>query len=189
MMNERRHETTVGNKGAAIDGLLVEDGILVEEMSLEWIEHMEMERELRRRGSGGGDDLFGGGESTTGTSSTKTAATTAEAKAASTTVAVKTTAQASDSATSSVAAATATATSDLPKPFDSSIGANFTTTSCPIFINAFLANSTFQSCLPFSLLLQVRASPTPYLLLDVPASLFPCLHSFFSIASQSHVAN
>ncbi|KAH0538678.1 hypothetical protein FGG08_004753 [Glutinoglossum americanum] len=44
--------------------------------------------------------------------------------------------------------------SDLPTPFDSGIGANYTTTSCPTFLKAFLANSTFQSCQPFSLLLQ-----------------------------------
>lgn len=43
----------------------------------------------------------------------------------------------------------------LPRPFDSSIGNNFTEPSCPQFFNDFLSNDTFQECLPFSLLLQV----------------------------------
>jgi hypothetical protein len=56
-----------------------------------------------------------------------------------------------------IAAATAvpTATS-LPQPFDTTIGSNFTTGSgCPAFFNNFLGNSLFQTCYPFSLLLQV----------------------------------
>lgn len=43
----------------------------------------------------------------------------------------------------------------LPRPFDTSIGNNFTTQSCPNFFNEFLNNQTFLDCLPFSLLLQV----------------------------------
>jgi hypothetical protein len=46
----------------------------------------------------------------------------------------------------------------LPHPFDTTLGNNFTTTSCPAFFNDFLSNQTFNDCLPFSLLLQVRAS-------------------------------
>ncbi|KAI9775267.1 MAG: hypothetical protein M1839_001319 [Geoglossum umbratile] len=42
----------------------------------------------------------------------------------------------------------------LPSPFDSGVGSNFTTTSCPNFLKSFLENPTFKSCLPFSLLLQ-----------------------------------
>ncbi|MCJ1336213.1 hypothetical protein MMC09_001489 [Bachmanniomyces sp. S44760] len=53
-----------------------------------------------------------------------------------------------------VVAPTASASS-LPKPFDTSLGSNFTTPSCPSFFKTFLANATFVSCLPFSLLLQV----------------------------------
>ncbi|RMZ78078.1 hypothetical protein DV737_g4046, partial [Chaetothyriales sp. CBS 132003] len=55
------------------------------------------------------------------------------------------------SSTSSDASATATS---LPVPFDSSIGSNFTSSSCPAFFTTFLSNTTFLSCLPVSLLLQ-----------------------------------
>jgi hypothetical protein len=43
----------------------------------------------------------------------------------------------------------------LPAPFDSGIGTNYTTSSCPNFLKSFLSNASFKSCLPFSLLLQV----------------------------------
>ena len=46
----------------------------------------------------------------------------------------------------------------LPRPFDTSLGNNFTTSSCPIFFNSFLTNDDFNNCLPLSLLLQVCAS-------------------------------
>ncbi|PQE03076.1 C6 transcription factor protein [Rutstroemia sp. NJR-2017a BVV2] len=49
-------------------------------------------------------------------------------------------------------AATATAAS-LPTPFDSGFSSNITST-CSSFMMGFLANETFKSCLPFSLLLQ-----------------------------------
>ena len=45
--------------------------------------------------------------------------------------------------------------SDLPRPFDTGLGNNYTQESCSIFMNNFLRNDTFASCLPFSLLLQV----------------------------------
>ena len=45
--------------------------------------------------------------------------------------------------------------STLPRPFDTGLGNNYTQESCPSFINNFLRNETFTSCLPFSLLLQV----------------------------------
>ena len=48
--------------------------------------------------------------------------------------------------------------SPLPKPFDTSLGSNFTSSACPDFFNSFLNNSTFQSCLPFSTLLLVSPS-------------------------------
>jgi len=48
----------------------------------------------------------------------------------------------------------------LPRPFDSSIGNNFTEPSCPQFFNDFLSNDTFRECLPFSLLLQVSGQPS-----------------------------
>jgi hypothetical protein len=57
----------------------------------------------------------------------------------------------------SIALATAApSSSSLPQPFDTSIGSNFTTGSgCPAFFSNFLNNALFQSCYPFSLLLQV----------------------------------
>lgn len=62
---------------------------------------------------------------------------------------------ASSSTTSSglVSAATGT-TTNLPTPFDSGFTSNITST-CSSFMTGFLANETFKSCLPFSLLLQV----------------------------------
>ncbi|KAJ8119970.1 hypothetical protein ONZ43_g3200 [Nemania bipapillata] len=49
---------------------------------------------------------------------------------------------------------TTTTASPLPSPFDGALAANFSTKSCPIFINEFLSNATFKSCYPISLLLQ-----------------------------------
>ena len=43
----------------------------------------------------------------------------------------------------------------LPHPFDTTLGNNFTTPSCPTFFNNFLNSDSFNDCLPFSLLLQV----------------------------------
>ncbi|KAL8972067.1 MAG: hypothetical protein Q9183_000739 [Haloplaca sp. 2 TL-2023] len=45
-------------------------------------------------------------------------------------------------------------TSTLPRPFDTGLGNNYTQPNCPVFINSFIRNETFTSCLPFSLLLQ-----------------------------------
>ncbi|KIW83174.1 hypothetical protein Z517_02419 [Fonsecaea pedrosoi CBS 271.37] len=45
-------------------------------------------------------------------------------------------------------------TTPLPTPFDTSVGSNFTSSACPDFFSSFLNNSTFQSCVPVSLLLQ-----------------------------------
>lgn len=42
----------------------------------------------------------------------------------------------------------------LPVPFDTSLGSNFTSNSCPDYFTKFLSNGTFQACLPVSLLLQ-----------------------------------
>jgi hypothetical protein len=46
------------------------------------------------------------------------------------------------------------APSALPSPFDSSLGSNFTSQACPDFFDSFLSNTTFQACVPVSLLLQ-----------------------------------
>ena len=43
----------------------------------------------------------------------------------------------------------------LPKAFDGGLGSNYTEASCPLFLNSFLNNDTFNGCMPFSLLLQV----------------------------------
>jgi len=62
---------------------------------------------------------------------------------------------AGSAATSSGAPSGTPSPSPLPMPFDSSLGNNFTTQSCPNFITGFLSNDTFKACLPFSLLLEV----------------------------------
>lgn len=49
-----------------------------------------------------------------------------------------------------------TGSSSLPRPFDTGLGNNYTNPACPVFMNNFLRNETFNSCVPFSLLLQVR---------------------------------
>jgi hypothetical protein len=66
------------------------------------------------------------------------------------------------SVSTSMQTATSVSTS-LPRPFDSSLGNNFTQSSCPQFFNNFLSNTTFQECHPFSMLLQVSifSSHTP----------------------------
>ncbi|MCJ1363184.1 hypothetical protein MMC16_002291 [Acarospora aff. strigata] len=61
---------------------------------------------------------------------------------------------ASSSTAPSMTVASSTPYSPLPSPFDTSLGNNFTSASCPTFFQSFLSNSTFKSCLPFSLLLQ-----------------------------------
>ncbi|GAA6027294.1 hypothetical protein JCM8097_002567 [Rhodosporidiobolus ruineniae] len=75
--------------------------------------------------------------------------------------------------TSSSAISTSTTVPDnyqLPEAFDSTIGTNFTSTACPSFFATFLADSTFTSCAPFSLLLTTSsafftAERSPYSLL------------------------
>lgn len=57
--------------------------------------------------------------------------------------------------------ASQTAVADLPRPFDTSLGNNFTSTTCPVFFSNFLNNQTFKDCLPLSLLLQVSLSRMP----------------------------
>lgn len=42
----------------------------------------------------------------------------------------------------------------LPMPFDTSLGSNFSDPACPQYFAKFLADATFQSCLPMSVLLQ-----------------------------------
>ena len=67
--------------------------------------------------------------------------------------------QSTASQTSALATASPTAIqSPLPSPFDSSLGNNFTSLTCPTFFQNFLSNDSFTSCLPFSLLLQTSNS-------------------------------
>lgn len=65
-----------------------------------------------------------------------------------------------NSTTTAASATTTLAPSPIPSPYDGNIGTNFTVQTCPDFINSFLVNPTFKSCLPFSLLLQV-CTPVP----------------------------
>ncbi|KAL2412708.1 hypothetical protein ABEF95_003122 [Exophiala dermatitidis] len=59
-----------------------------------------------------------------------------------------------DAVSTSISPTVTVVTTPLPSPFDTSIGSNFTDSSCPKFFSKFLSNSTFQSCVPISLLLQ-----------------------------------
>lgn len=63
------------------------------------------------------------------------------------------------SATSTTSSSKTQEASALPSPFDSNIGSNFASPSCPTFINAFLATPEFKACLPFSILLEVTFPP------------------------------
>jgi len=56
--------------------------------------------------------------------------------------------------TNSTANSIADTATGLPEPFDTSLGSNFSSNSCPNYFTKFLSNDTFQSCLPVSLLLQ-----------------------------------
>ena len=71
-----------------------------------------------------------------------------------------TTATRSGTKTSStgIVVATTASTSPLPSPFDQGFSGNITD-SCQTFMDGMLTNATFKSCLPFSLLLQVRPLP------------------------------
>ncbi|PPJ53472.1 hypothetical protein CBER1_00419 [Cercospora berteroae] len=62
----------------------------------------------------------------------------------------------SATATGDIQVATETATT-LPRPFDSNLGNNFTTSTCPTFFDRFLNDQAFASCLPLSLLLQTSS--------------------------------
>ncbi|GAA5868819.1 hypothetical protein JCM1840_005129 [Sporobolomyces johnsonii] len=82
---------------------------------------------------------------------------------------------ASTTATSTSTAPSSTSTAvpagyQLPQAFDTTLGTNFTSTACPSFFETFLADPTFISCAPFSLLLATSsafftAERSPYSLL------------------------
>lgn len=64
--------------------------------------------------------------------------------------------RAEHSATSSESSSfTTSASTSLPSAFDTALGNNFTTSTCPTFFQNFLSNDTFNECVPLSLLLQV----------------------------------
>ncbi|KAK4940523.1 hypothetical protein LTR10_019397 [Elasticomyces elasticus] len=86
-----------------------------------------------------------------------TASSSSSSSAAGTTLAIATDTSTTLSPTAvstSISPSVTVVTTPLPSPFDTSIGSNFTVSSCPTFFSNFLSNSTFQSCLPVSLLLQ-----------------------------------
>lgn len=72
--------------------------------------------------------------------------------------AASTTPTAAASITSSSSDSSTTTTS-LPRAFDAGFGTNYTQPSCPTFLRSMVHNDTFSSCVPFSLLLQVRPFP------------------------------
>jgi hypothetical protein len=63
----------------------------------------------------------------------------------------------SDVPTQTTSTAVNTSPITIPRPFDtaqlSGTGSNFTTATCPQFMRNFLSDSSFQACVPFSLLL------------------------------------
>jgi hypothetical protein len=61
---------------------------------------------------------------------------------------------ASTTTSSGLAVATTASAYPLPTPFDIGFSSNIST-NCESFMTSMLSNATFQSCLPFSLLLQV----------------------------------
>ncbi|KAL8630460.1 hypothetical protein Q9189_003815 [Teloschistes chrysophthalmus] len=87
--------------------------------------------------------------------STSTASPAAATSSSSTLPDVKSSSATSEAAApSSIVTAPGSGSSSLPRPFDTGLGNNYTQPNCPAFINNFLRNTTFTSCVPFSLLLQ-----------------------------------
>ncbi|KAL9579814.1 MAG: hypothetical protein Q9203_006548 [Teloschistes exilis] len=88
-------------------------------------------------------------------SSTSTASPAASTSSSSALPNVKSSSATSGAAApSSIVTAPDSGSSSLPRPFDTGLGNNYTQPNCPAFINNFLRNTTFTSCVPFSLLLQ-----------------------------------
>lgn len=63
-----------------------------------------------------------------------------------------------EAAATSSSSDSSTTTTSLPRAFDGGFGTNFTQPSCPTFLRSMVNNDTFISCVPFSLLLQVRTT-------------------------------
>lgn len=83
---------------------------------------------------------------------------------------------------------------DIPTPFDTSLGTNYTSKSCPKFFTKFLSDSSFQSCHALSLLLRnsnsffytLHSAPATSHLLDIAcdASVSQCAHTLTLLAKN-----
>lgn len=115
-----------------------------------------IEDDLRRRKKRqvGGDE-----EATTTTKSTTSAKSTTSRQATTTLASITSATSSTTSTRGGIAVAEETGTRPLPQVFDSGFNANLTS-SCQTFMRNMLANETFKSCLPVSLLIQVRLFPT-----------------------------
>lgn len=94
------------------------------------------DNELRRR------QVFGNAEESKNSQNAKTTTSATKASASKT------------ASGGGIPVATQQTASQLPSPYDQGFNGNITE-SCSNFVNGFLMNSTFQACLPFSLLLLV----------------------------------
>lgn len=83
------------------------------------------------------------------------------------------TATPSAAVTSVLVASDPAVATELPSPFDTNLGNNFTSSSCPQFFKTFLNDAAFKGCLPLSLLLLVRSLLCSRL--QYPSSPFPHL--------------
>jgi hypothetical protein len=111
-----------------------------------------------------------GGSTSAAASATVTSPQTSSAGESDTAIATDTATAVSQTAvTTSIGPSVTVVTTPLPSPFDTSLGSNFTSPSCPSFFATFLGNATFRACVPVSLLLQnsnsfFRAERSPTLL-------------------------
>ncbi|KAH8674047.1 hypothetical protein BX600DRAFT_224296 [Xylariales sp. PMI_506] len=91
-------------------------------------------------------------------SSSSSSASTSDSDSTTTLTIAVTTTTSSASATKATTT-TSSASSALPSPFDSVLSSNFSGgDNCPTFIESFLADATFKSCYPFSMLVQGSTS-------------------------------
>lgn len=103
-------------------------------------------------------DLFNSLKATSGGSEKQTSSSTRRLTFDATATAIPSPSSASLSASTASSTTPESTITTLPKPFDGGFGTNYTQSSCPTFLKAFSTNTTLLSCLPFSLLLQVRKS-------------------------------
>lgn len=103
-------------------------------------------------------DLFQSLKATSAGSEKQTSSSTRRLMFDATATAIPSPSSASMSASTASAPMPESTITTLPKPFDGGFGTNYTQSSCPTFLKAFSTNTTLLSCLPFSLLLQVRKS-------------------------------